>query len=286
MLTYRDAIALRAAERAVRQTAMLRRRSGDRARPARTCRRSSATARGPRRLLRDVRRPVRPRWAVDDRDDDRGRRGWWCIREARPSKLFGGRDPIGRTIRMGERDYVVTGVVDDWKPLPKFYRLLGTGALRRVREPVRPVRHRDRRGDPSTATSAATTTGQRHRLQGLLELGVRVDAVWVELADAADAPAYRDFLAGYVAEQKQARPRSRGPTTTALYDVHGLADVPRKVVLDDSRACRPCSAFGVPAGVPGQHDRPPAREVHRARRARSACAARSAPAAARSSTST
>jgi putative ABC transport system permease protein len=41
------------------------------------------------------------------------------------NRLFGGVNSIGRTVRLGDRDFQVIGVLDTWHPLPKFYDLNG-----------------------------------------------------------------------------------------------------------------------------------------------------------------
>jgi putative ABC transport system permease protein len=36
-------------------------------------------------------------------------------------KLFGGENSVGRTIRLGTRTFSVVGVLEEWRPVPKFY---------------------------------------------------------------------------------------------------------------------------------------------------------------------
>jgi len=37
-------------------------------------------------------------------------------------KLFGGANSVGKTIRLDNEPYTVSGVLDDWRLLPRFYR--------------------------------------------------------------------------------------------------------------------------------------------------------------------
>ena len=46
-------------------------------------------------------------------------------------KLFKKDNPVGKTIRIDDRDYTIAGVLEIWKPTPKFYRLYGTDATSR-----------------------------------------------------------------------------------------------------------------------------------------------------------
>jgi putative ABC transport system permease protein len=41
------------------------------------------------------------------------------------TRLFGEDDPTGRTLRMFEKEYVIAGVLAPWRPMPKFYWLIG-----------------------------------------------------------------------------------------------------------------------------------------------------------------
>ena len=36
-------------------------------------------------------------------------------------KLFGGEDSVGKPIRLGTRTFTIVGVLDEWRPVPKFY---------------------------------------------------------------------------------------------------------------------------------------------------------------------
>ena len=44
-------------------------------------------------------------------------------------RLYGDTDPTGRSLRIDDRDYRVSGVIDHWRPVPKFYRIRGGGAI-------------------------------------------------------------------------------------------------------------------------------------------------------------
>jgi putative ABC transport system permease protein len=51
------------------------------------------------------------------------------LSQAQNDKLFKGANSVGRTVRVGERDYRVTGVLDHWHPMPRFYDVNGSAFL-------------------------------------------------------------------------------------------------------------------------------------------------------------
>jgi putative ABC transport system permease protein len=55
--------------------------------------------------------------------DDAGRARVAVISGALNERLFGGEDSIGRTIRLNQTDFTVVGVLDEWRPVPRFYDL-------------------------------------------------------------------------------------------------------------------------------------------------------------------
>jgi putative ABC transport system permease protein len=45
------------------------------------------------------------------------------LTQALNDELFGGKDSVGQTVRLDGNDFRVVGVLDDWRPVPKFYDL-------------------------------------------------------------------------------------------------------------------------------------------------------------------
>lgn len=235
LLTYRDAVALHAAGRGVRQTAVL----------------GIAPA-------VDAGRPEVPQffgqgvaihadffamfavpfvaggaWTADD--DARAARVI-VVREALARRVFGDADPIGRTLRVAGHDHVVTGVVaDHWKPLPRFYRLVGRpGAFVGFEDLFMPFATAIAAElDPDGQISCFESSGTAPGYEGFKASQCVWIHLWVELASAADAAAYRDFLAGYVAEQRKLG-RFPRPDNQRLHDVMHWLDL-NQVVAKDSR---------------------------------------------------
>jgi len=132
-------------------------------------------------------------------------------------KLFGGANSVGKTLRLGEDTYTVSGVLDEWRPLPPFYDLA-----------IRPF------GDGDTMFMPFSTAIDKHlgnvgstSCNGDLDAGwegrLRSDCVWlqywVELPTAADVQNYRVFLDNYAAEQRRLG-RFHWPPHTQLRDVN------------------------------------------------------------------
>ncbi|MDP9089265.1 MAG: ABC transporter permease [Pseudomonadota bacterium] len=150
--------------------------------------------------------------------DDENRAAVVVLTQEMNDKLFGGSNSVGKTIRLDNEPYTVSGVLDDWKLLPRFYDLairpFGDGdALfvpftRAIDKQMRNVGSTQCNGD-------VVVVGWEGRL--------RSDCVWlqfwVELPTVADAQRYRMFLNGYAAEQKNLG-RFRWPPHTQLRNVN------------------------------------------------------------------
>jgi putative ABC transport system permease protein len=141
------------------------------------------------------------------------------IRESLAARVFGSADPIGKTLRVGEHDHVVTGVVSDaWEPLPKFYRLIGSetfGDFENLFLPF-PTAINDKIG--AQGQTSCYDEGSGVGFAGLLASECVWIQFWVELDSASDRAAYRQFLDGYVGEQK-ALGRLEHPLNNRLYNL-------------------------------------------------------------------
>jgi putative ABC transport system permease protein len=113
-------------------------------------------------------------------------------------RLFGGANSVGRSIRVGNQDFRIIGVLRPWAPQPHFYSLyLGGrdyGAGDAVFLPLQSARAMGL--EPINTLSYATGDMSKLETAPTTWLGV-----WVQLPDAAAVSAYRSFLSGYVAQQ-------------------------------------------------------------------------------------
>jgi putative ABC transport system permease protein len=131
-------------------------------------------------------------------------------------RLFGGSNSVGKTIRLDNEMYTVRGVLDDWRPLPRFYDLniRPFGDADAVFLPFTRALDKHMGNIGSTQCNGDVDPGWEGRL--------RSDCIWlqfwVELPTEADARKYRAFLNNYAAEQ-QSLGRFHWPPHTQLRDV-------------------------------------------------------------------
>ncbi len=236
-LTYRDAVALKNAKPGLRKTAIIRMS------PVVTPTRS-----GEKPFFGDgiaVHADFFPMMDVpfisggpwSQADDTRGGRVV-VLRESMAKQLFGDTDPVGKTLHLDTYDATVTGVVSDsWEPLPRFYRLVsGPPPFRGVEDlfiPFNTAVANEMQPQGNTNCFSDPPPGAPTGYEGRKQSDCVWIQFWVELPSASDAPAYSDFLAGYVAEQRKLG-RFPKPTNNRLYDVPSWLAV-NKIVSKDSR---------------------------------------------------
>ena len=155
------------------------------------------------------------------------------ISRALNDKLFGGGNSVGKTVRFGGTEFQVVGVLDEWRPTPRFYDMNSDqfGELEQVFLPFSTSRDlkmgrngsMDCWGDSGTDPEGAT--------------GVNAPCVWiqywVQLDSAAKASAYQQYLVNYSDQQRSAG-RFERPTNVRLRNVMEWLDF-NKVVPGDVR---------------------------------------------------
>jgi putative ABC transport system permease protein len=173
--------------------------------------------------------------------DFRYGRGWSDTEDERRSrvvvisaalndKLFGGQDSVGDTLRLDQSEFRIVGVLDEWRPVPRFYDLTGDsfGDLEQVFLPF------------STSRDLGLARSGNMDCWGNAEgdsTGLNAPCVWVqfwvELATPAKAADYRAFLANY-SEQQRSAGRFERPTNVHLRNVMEWLDY-HQVVPSDVR---------------------------------------------------
>ena len=149
-------------------------------------------------------------------------------------RIFGdGVNPVGQTVKISEADYSIVGVLDTWNPVPKYYRLIGSGSFDTSEEVFLPIlaavaAELDRNGSMDCNENPPSPG-----FKGYLESECRWVQFWVEIEDESKRAEYADFLTAYVAEQKALGRMPNGPNNR-LYDVMQWLDE-RGVVSDDTR---------------------------------------------------
>lgn len=156
------------------------------------------------------------------------------------NKLFGGKDSVGKTVRVRNSDVRIVGVLAPWRPHPLFYSANGsiTGNLASMGFYGRPE-------DVFMPFFASldvndgnffqyTCWGSGPPVPGHLEDAPCVwVSLWVQLDDAARAAGYRAFIANY-AQQQKALGRFAQTDTRMLDLLQWLDDeqvIPRNIQL-------------------------------------------------------
>ena len=158
-------------------------------------------------------------WSAED--DARGA-DVVVIGRALAERVFGDERVVGRTLRLSDRDYRITGVMGDWNPIPRFYRINGSGVdsdVHQVWLPINNAISRKWSNNGWTNCSGDIDPG----FAGLLSDGCTWLQYWVELESASDREAFADYLRAYVAEQ-QALGRLPRPENNRLRNVREWLD--------------------------------------------------------------
>ena len=159
-------------------------------------------------------------WSATE-DEKRGRVA--VIAKALNDKLFGGADSVGKRVRMDNTDFTIVGVIDEWRPTPRFYDMNSDrfGELEQVFLPFSTSRdlRMDRNGSMNCwGDSGADPEGST---------GVNAPCVWiqywVQLDSAAKESAYRQYLVNY-SDQQRAAGRFERPTKVSLRSVMDWLD--------------------------------------------------------------
>ncbi|WP_133499307.1 ABC transporter permease [Cognatilysobacter terrigena] len=231
-LTYRDAMALRASGKSAHATAVLGISgavSGNKpdARPELV---DGVAVNNDFFSMFDV--PFAQGGAWSAADDSRGG-NVAVISKKLADKVFGDANPVGRTLRFENHDYRITGVVGQWEPLPKFYRLVGgnTLAFEEVFIPFNNAIANEM--DPNGSVNCNTNGEIKPGYQGLMDSECVWVQFWAELASPGDRAAYAQYLDDYVREQKKLG-RFERPLNNRTYNVMEWLDQ-QEVVSDDSR---------------------------------------------------
>ena len=150
--------------------------------------------------------------------DDAARARVAVISKELNQRLFGGANSVGREVTLEQTTFRIIGVLDHWRPAPKFFDMTNDrfSAIEQVYVPF--------------WTSRELNLGTRGNMNcwgdtGADEEGTRgINApcawlqYWVELGTPAKAAAYRAYLENY-SDQQRAAGRFQRPTNVRLHSV-------------------------------------------------------------------
>jgi putative ABC transport system permease protein len=144
------------------------------------------------------------------------------IDDATNQKLFRGENSVGRMVRIGRRDFRVTGVLAPWRPPMRVFDLTrdSFGTPEPIYLPFNLI-------EPLHITSTGNNSGwkgeQIKTFQDLMNSERVWLQYWVELPDRNSVGAYQDWLRAYIRDQKKLG-RFQRPLYYRLTTVPGLID--------------------------------------------------------------
>ena len=132
-------------------------------------------------------------------------------------KLFGGENSTGKTVRLAGTDFRVVGVMDTWRPTPRFYDINGPkfGNTEDIFAPF--------------STSRDLKLGFSGSMDCWSDEGANVDQFsleakctwmqyWVQLKDSGEATKYRQYITDY-SDQQRASGRFERPTNVRVRSI-------------------------------------------------------------------
>ena len=147
-------------------------------------------------------------------------------------KTFGGENSVGRTVRVGDQDFRVVGVLKPWSPSPKFYDL-NNGSFDVVEDAYLPFRWGQQHELPVYGNTNCWKSEPIESYADFLNSECVWLQMWAELPDAQARDKFQGHLDNYAASQKAAGRLPR-KLNNQLYDVASWLDV-NKVVEKDNR---------------------------------------------------
>ena len=167
-------------------------------------------------------------WSAGD-DDARAR--VVVISKALNDKVYGGGNSVGKSIRLDQNTFRIIGVLDHWRPTPRFYDLTNDrfGEDEQVFLPFSTAR------DLDFGTSGNTDCWGDSNLDDEGSRGLNAPCAWlqywVQLDTPAKVAAYKQYLVNY-SDQQRAAGRFQRPTNVRLHGLMEWLDVQRVVPGD------------------------------------------------------
>ena len=154
------------------------------------------------------------------------------LSRATNERVFGGENSVGRTLIMNGDAYRVSGVIDTWEPMPKFYDV-ATGAFDESADAYFPFSVAIANQMDQDGNTSCWKPIQGEGAEGFLNSECVWMQLWVELHGESEKQEYMTFLNAYVESQKELG-RFPRPLNNRLYDVMEWMDN-QEVVEEDVR---------------------------------------------------
>jgi putative ABC transport system permease protein len=168
-------------------------------------------------------------WSVKDED---GRADVVVLGKTLAARLFPNSSAVGQTVSLEGRLYRVTGVLEAWSPMPRFYDVVngnGFGTAEQLFIPFTTAIGHQIQTNGNYNCAVLPPSGWSGKLSG--------DCIWfgfwAELPDAAAVRDYKQYLSNYSAEQRRLG-RFHWPPLVQLSNVHQWLAL-EKIVPDEVR---------------------------------------------------
>ena len=147
-------------------------------------------------------------------------------------KVFGGENSVGRTIKIGDREYRVVGVLEPYAPSPRYFDL-NNGAFVDPEDAYLPFGWGRALELPVYGNTNCWKSEDFNSYEDFLNSECVWLQMWAELPAKSDRDDYQAFLDNYAKSQK-AMGRMERPLNNRLYDVEQWLDR-NEVVARDNR---------------------------------------------------
>lgn len=131
-------------------------------------------------------------------DDDEARARVVVIADFLNDQLFGGADSVGRSIRIGDQDFRIIGVLRHWAPQPHFYSIYLGGRDYGDGDAVFLPLQSARAAGMEPINTLSYAAGDKQKLESAPTTWL---GVWVQLPNTHAVLAYKSFLSGYARQQ-------------------------------------------------------------------------------------
>ena len=139
--------------------------------------------------------------------------GWDRAADARPEavavigsdlndRLFGGKNSVGSTLRLNDRDFKIVGVLAPWRPKVRHYDMVGN-PYEEPEQVFLPLTHYPAMSMEPAGTRSSWRVEPAGMAESLDSSEMTWVQMWVELDSPADERAYHSFLDDYAREQKK-----------------------------------------------------------------------------------
>ena len=134
-------------------------------------------------------------------------------------KLFGSTSGIGQSVRLGDSDFRVIGVVADWRPQPMFYADLSAQSFGDTDQFFLPLSVAVDLKLQVNGNQSSWSKGDSG--EPMTDAEMTWLQFWVQLDSVAEVQTYHQFLMDYSAQQKVLGRFQRPPTEAKLYSLMG-----------------------------------------------------------------